>query len=64
MLKYLKIHADKGNVKSCIDAIDNFCAHHWMMNLGPEKTLILKDLFQNTNLNKYWSLEDIVDTPH
>lgn len=35
MLNYVKSHAEKGNLKSCIDAIDIFCAEHWMMNLGP-----------------------------
>jgi catechol O-methyltransferase len=46
MLNYVKTHAQKGNLKSCIDVIDEFCAAHWMMNLGPEKAHILSEVFK------------------
>jgi hypothetical protein len=46
MLEHVRNHAQKGNLKSCIDAIDEFCAAHWMMNLGPEKGHILSDVFK------------------
>lgn len=46
MLDYVKTHAEKGNLKSCIDVIDEFCAKHWMMNLGPEKGHILAEVFK------------------
>jgi hypothetical protein len=46
MLDYLKAHAQQGNLKQNIDIIDDFCAAHWMMNLGPEKAHLLSEVFK------------------
>lgn len=44
MLQYVFEKGQKGDLKSCIDTIDEFCSSHWMMNLGPDKSNNLKDV--------------------
>ena len=38
-------HAKQNDPVSVYWEIDKFCKSHWMMNLGPEKGLIIKDRF-------------------
>jgi hypothetical protein len=35
LLEYVISHSEKGNPTDVINKIDDYCAKHWMMNLGP-----------------------------
>ena len=50
MLLYIYKNSVKNDVTSILNAIDNFCwSRHWMMHLGPEKSVFLIDILNKMN---------------
>ena len=42
LLKYIQANSEKGNPIDVLNKIDTFANENWMMNLGPEKTPIIR----------------------
>jgi len=50
LLLYVYNNSIRNDVTSILNAIDKFCwSRHWMMHLGPEKSIYLIDILKNLN---------------
>lgn len=49
LLEWVLTRSPPNDPRKAIDAIDEFCSKHWMMNLGPEKSKIVLKALHSCN---------------
>ena len=56
MLDYVLKYSKKGDPTDVIKKIDEFCSRNWMMNLGSEKALVVRQKGFNSKVSKVLEL--------